>query len=717
MRKLKYLLLGVAVGSVVGLMAFDFEFPAVDPSIWREYAEATGLWPSTAVTPVLWRRIVSFGCSPLAVSVFSVGLLAFAVFDLLWRMLTLMVCPQDDYRNWWRLTVPVTSLLGCGLAVFSEPVWRLALSGSPALLTLALFMLACDLFLVSFFTELYFDDDGMPVGLVKSGLGIYAAFLLSGALAVETPVALVLPPLFVLAYRKLLALVMDGRYRGHPADLLVFAPVRFSNWIAFFLWLAGAACVVAVSGALRDDGGVLRYAVETVRGVQGTASPVGWILWAGCTLVPFVLACGLLPVLTARDRRLEFGLGVVALLIGAVALTAVSPVARGDWAIVPSAAVRSPFMQALGAVLSAQAAALALALFAYFAFHVMPRDYAPRTAVVIGVCLALAAAAAVAASGVRRGQARQVRQAIADAMEETVREAEGLSWIFTDGSADIGIELAARGRHGGLRARPLITGGPFAAPTNSATLLRDWLSQDASDLKASAVQIGFELWKRERKPAPAASGLLARADWPAGERERGIAFAEQLGARMSELEKAGALEREADSCVRNLFSAVLWRLSRMARQRGDTARADEWDEANAAVRSMKERIDRERTAAFMQLTDAEGLQLALKRADFVEARRFAAGVLKRTPDDVSANFGMGMSYLMEKKPQEAILYLERAHKAKPTEPAILNNLAIACLQKGDLAQAEAWAKKAIERAPDVPEVKDTVQRVEEAKRK
>lgn len=717
MRKFKYLLLGSAVGAVIGIMAFDLAFPSPDPSIWRVYAEASGLWPSTAVTPVIWRKLVSFGFSPVALSAVSVGLLAFAVFDLLWRMVALMVCPQDDYRNWWRLTVPAVAFLGGVLAVFSEPVWRLALSGSPALLTLALFVLACDLFLVSFFTEVVFDEDGHPIGSFTPNLGVYAALLLSGALAVETPVALVLPILFAALHRMLFSLVLDGRYRGHPEDLLVFAPVRFSNWIAFFLWLAGVVSVLAVSGVSRGDGGILRYLVGAIRDVRDAASPVGWMLWTGCTLVPFVLACGLLPVLTARDRRLEFGLGVVALLIGVVALTAVSPAGRGDWALVPSATVRSPFMQALGAVLSAQAAALALALFAYFAFHVMPRDYAPRTAVVAGVCLAMSATAAVAAAGIRRGPARQVRQAIADAMEETVREAEGLKWIFTDGSVDVGVELTARRRHQGLRACPLITGGPFAAPTNSATLLRDWLAEGASDLQSSAVQVGFDLWKRERRPAPAASGLLARENWSEGARERGIAYSEELGARMMELSRAGALDREADPCVRNVFSAVLWRLSRMARQRGDVAWADDMDAANGIVRQMMEKVQRERTAVFMRMTDSEGLQLALRRADFVEARRFAAGVLKRTPDDVSANFGMGMSYLMEKKPQEAILYLERAHKAKPTEPAILNNLAIACLQKGDLVQAESWAKRALERAPDVPEVKDTMRQIEEAKRK
>ena len=123
------------------------------------------------------------------------------------------------------------------------------------------------------------------------------------------------------------------------------------------------------------------------------------------------------------------------------------------------------------------------------------------------------------------------------------------------------------------------------------------------------------------------------------------------------------------------------------------------------------------SAAFLQLTDAEGLELALKRADFVEARRFAAGVLKRNADDVGANFGMGMSYLLEGKLDDAALYLERAHRQKPTEPAILNNLAIVCLRKGELEKAEDLAKRALERAPQIAEIQDTVKRIREAKRK
>ena len=181
--------------------------------------------------------------------------------------------------------------------------------------------------------------------------------------------------------------------------------------------------------------------------------------------------------------------------------------------------------------------------------------------------------------------------------------------------------------------------------------------------------------------------------------------------RMVELARAGAPGRESDPSVRDLFSSVLWRLARMARQRDDMNFADMLDEANESRRQTLERLHRERTAAFRRLTDAEGLQLALNRADFTGARHFARKILERTPDDVSANFAMGMSYLMEKNPRTAVFYLEAAYAVKPREPAILNNLAVAYLQMGELEKARAWAKKALEHAPDIPEVRETMRRI------
>ena len=711
MRKLEYLLLGVAGGILACFLAFRMSFPSIDPSIWRVYAEATGIWPSEGVTPVLWRRLMSLGCSPAAVSSLSVGLLAFCVFDIIWRMVVVGVCPQGGHPNWHRLTVPSVALLGSALAVFSEPVWRQALSGSPVLLTLALFLLSVDLTFFSFFSEVVVNGEGVPVDSVRPNLGVGTALLLAGVLVVETPVAFLLPLAFFVIRRRVFRMVVEGRYQGQENELRVFAPVRLSEWAALFLLGGGLALVCVISDVPKDASCFLRYLVELVRDVRTAATPIGWVLWIGCRIVPLVLIVGLLPVLTSMERKMSFALGVASLMAGVMSVTAVSSAVRGDWIFVPVALVRSPFMQSLGAVLSALAASLALALFSRKAFHELPRENELRSLAVWCVGIAMVVVAVVAAGGVERTQARQLRQVVADAMEETVREAKGMSWIFTDGSADVGIALVARRSGERLCAEPLIEGGPLAATNSSEALLRDWFEQGSTNLQLSAVQLGFDLWRRERKAIPVASGLLARLEWPEGECERGVAVARELGMRMVELARAGAPGRESDPSVRDLFSSVLWRLARMARQRDDMNFADMLDEANESRRQTLERLHRERTAAFRRLTDAEGLQLSLNRADFTGARHFARKILERTPDDVSANFAMGMSYLMEKNPRTAVFYLEAAYAVKPREPAILNNLAVAYLQMGELEKARAWAKKALEHAPDIPEVRETMRRI------
>ena len=713
MRKRGCFLIGAAGAVLVGVLAFCLSFPSVDPSIWRVYAEVTADWPGAGVTPVLWRKLVSLGCAPNVVSSVSVGLLAWGVFDVLWRTMFILACPQNGHPNWRRVTVPSLSVLGAALAVFSEPVWRQALSGSPGVLTVALFLLAIDLFLVSFYTEVVVNDEGDPVNSVRVNSGVGVAFLIAGALSVETPAAFLLPVLFCFGRMVMSQWVLDGRYQDQSKEIQVFAPVEFPNWMAFFLWLAGLVFVGFLIDGPKETNCLLACFVEWVRSVRTAASLLGWVLWMGCRIVPIVLIGGLVPLLTAKTAQRTFVFGVVLFLVGVVSLALASPGARGDWVLVPAAEVQSPFMQSLGAVLTAFAVALTLMTFAWLAFHEMPygRGVMRRIAV-WSISLAVVAATAVAASGICRDQARQLRQVIVEAVEETAREAEGLSWIFTDGSADVGVERVARQRGQTLRTQPLIKGGPFASTNDSAVLLRDWLAQDSTNLQASAVQLGFDLWRREHRQLPVASGLLARFDWPEGACARGISAAERLGERMMELSGAGALAHESEPCVRTLFASFLWRLSRMARQRGDMDRADRLDAANDAQRRTMELVHRERTAALRQLTDTEGLQLALNRADFIGARGFARRILERTPDDVAANFALGMGYLLEKKPKEAVLYLETAHRGKSEEPAILNNLAIAYLQMGDLENARIWARKAFDRAPEIPEIRETLRRIE-----
>ena len=71
-------------------------------------------------------------------------------------------------------------------------------------------------------------------------------------------------------------------------------------------------------------------------------------------------------------------------------------------------------------------------------------------------------------------------------------------------------------------------------------------------------------------------------------------------------------------------------------------------------------MTRLRENTMRQMTPREGLQFALVRADFPLARRYAEPILDADPEDVDANFGMGMSYLMEEQYGRAEEYLKRA---------------------------------------------------------
>ena len=117
----------------------------------------------------------------------------------------------------------------------------------------------------------------------------------------------------------------------------------------------------------------------------------------------------------------------------------------------------------------------------------------------------------------------------------------------------------------------------------------------------------------------------------------------------------------------------------------------------------------------MQLTPREGLQLALRRADFVEARHYAAAVLRSDEDDPEANFGMGMSYLREGRMDDDEFYLRRCLKRRPDEPAVLNNLSIICRKARRYDEALEFAQHAIKMLPDSPEVRQTLKDAQERK--
>ena len=119
-------------------------------------------------------------------------------------------------------------------------------------------------------------------------------------------------------------------------------------------------------------------------------------------------------------------------------------------------------------------------------------------------------------------------------------------------------------------------------------------------------------------------------------------------------------------------------------------------------------IEYERTRTLMQMTPREGLQFALRRANFAEARRYSAAILSYDEDDPEANFAMGMSALMAKLMNDAERYLKRVLKRRPNEPAALNNLSIIYRKQKRWKEAEDFARRAMKLLPDSPEVRQTL---------
>ena len=136
--------------------------------------------------------------------------------------------------------------------------------------------------------------------------------------------------------------------------------------------------------------------------------------------------------------------------------------------------------------------------------------------------------------------------------------------------------------------------------------------------------------------------------------------------------------------------------------------ADNLDQHNGILKKMLNIIEQERLRTFMQMTPYEGLKIALRRADFTEARRYATVVAAIDDENPEANFALGMAELMKGRFADAEKYLVQCLKRRPKEPAVLNNLSIIVRKLGRYKEAESYARRAAEVLPNSPEVKKTL---------
>lgn len=725
----------VAAGVVCMIAMVVWGVPGLHTSLWDEVSVVAGIRPPKAIFPGFWRVMVGwlyplFGVNGatnvLTVLGVTVAGASVALVSLIVRQ-TLAILFHNDrpYSVWYGRIAPFFAFIAAVLFGLSDPLWRISRVFSPSEFRLFAFLLIIYLALRWF--------------AVGSRWRLFPIMALMGCMSAETPIAFLLPVLFIIAYYVVWHCIMDGEIR-RPENLP--RPGELPRWRMFFLFLGGLVLMVYINaatfvsfGGLEANGWNLndiyfRYAAGYWRVFASASTVIGWVLGLGVCVIPLVVAITIFPSVIHDDRPMLFNKGVMIFFIGALAVmqTGAFPAAN-FWSFVKDVVmVPSGFLLVLFHLCAMASLALCGAAFAFECQRVYLDERARQPGILLRGLVPGLVVMVLALTFVRLPKPVEIEmhRIVEEAVEETVRECGDCNWLFTDGHLDAAIELEAA-----MKGRPLKTLNMMTsasewdtfirtrgfvvdsedynqAKTGVAALLRTWAADKPNGMDKVAIQLGFEFWKRERKPLPKTAGLVARETGMSDdEAEKGIENARRLSRRILEVSKRMEKAHPSPSLV-SAFSAVSWRLSRFARLRNDAELANDLDLSNTALKRMLSIIEYERLRTFMQLTPREGLQLALKRADFAEARRYSAAVLRYDEDDPEANFAMGMSSLTTKRYEDAERYLKRCLKRRPQEPAVLNNLSIICRKQRKFDEALEFAKKAIDVLPGSPEVQNTL---------
>ena len=725
----------IAVASMIAMQVWGV--PGLDPSMWDEVAVVAGLRPPQAVFPGFWRFLTGwlfplFGTDSALellhlAGVAVGGLCVYSVCLITRQILSLIIRVGRPYRAWHLFIAPFFAGVAALAFGMSDPLWRIARTFSPEEIRLFMFLSIVHISIRWF--------------VAGGRWRLFPAMALMGVMAAETPFAFLLPLVFIAFYVSVWHCVLDGLF---PKPEKLAEPDELPKWRMFFLFLGGlVAAVILNAESFAAFGGLvanewelpdvyLRYAIGYWHVLADAATLIGWMLGLCFAVLPFVVSIRIAPLMVRDDRRMPFDLGVLMFFVGILAAmqTGAFPSARFWTFVKGDVLVGSGFLLAFFVFCDMVALAIFGAAFAFECQRTyMTDEDGKRPGILLkGVVPALAfALMALMLVHLPKPLEKAMQRIVDDAVSETVAECGDAKWIFTDGHLDTALELESARRGGNLRAFNMMSGSDVwdvnlrrryfeagsddykAAETGVPVLLRTWAGEKKNGMDGVALQLGFEIWRRDSKPLPKLSGMVAREiGMGDDEAQGGIARAKALSQRI--LAIAQEVENADPSPVLlRVFSSVNWRLSRFARLREDIDLANDLDDMNGMLKTMLNLVEKERIRAFLQMTPMEGLQIALRRADFSEAKRYATVVRNNDEENPEANFALGMSAIREKRYAQAESYLRDCLKVRPNEPAVLNNLSIVCRKQQKFKEAEDFARQAIKLLPNYPEVKQTLQ--------
>ncbi len=769
-------LIALALGILVFAGLTLFAFPGLCPDVWDDAAVAAGLRPPAEIFPGVWRviartfyfgSVASGNAALMWAGRFCAALTVAGAYLLLRSIVALFVRKHLRYAVRRYLVQRVAAALGALFFVCGDSVWRAGQTFSPGALLVLLTLVQLCLFI-------RFLLNGRLAHAVIS-------LFLVGWLAAETPLG------FLLLFGCWVTYLVTLRRGALCENMPLLDPVvgSFAKWTLTVAWAVGLLAGIALNcasfigmeglAAAGKTGGdmPLMYLLGWWDALTGAANGFGWVLGLGVCVLPFAVSAAMLPRAVNEEQFLPYHVGVVFFFVGMGAfsqLCMLPPLWFWSWSdaiVVGSDYLRQLFMFfAAGSVtfflttLGGDACCrnhirLAMQRYAELretedgspAASVNPRRGRRSGLIVFFVPVVLLTLGVLPGRTLTR--TREMLRLVEDYAKEVIAECGPVHWIFTDGSFDARLELGAAEEGKRLKALAMMRGNsPYqqylrrrgvtdaedlmSLAMGAPMTLRSWMRDKPERLADAAIQLGFELWKRNGKELPVCSGVLARPiGMSAEDCAAGVARANQLADRILDIYATGGLEKSAGRRIRELFLFVQWRISRLARMRveradraGDTKAAmtdvklsDRLDNSNASLRRILSDLEKQRATTLKQITPRESLQLALARADFAHARRVGETILAADPEDPDANFGVAMSYVQQRQWARAQEYLRRGLLKRPKEPAMWNNLAMVCMYQGKFDIAEKFAQRALALIPESAEVKDTLRKIAEARKK
>lgn len=767
--------LALFAGGVAFVLLMVWAFPGLHPYVWKDIAIGAGLLPKDVMLPgfgiMVSHLIFSVFPGDLGITInvilakALVALCGYMMFGGLRGVMTLI--SGMGARDWRRrmLAIRIASLVGSIAFVCSDPMWHAAQGVTASTFVILLMVTAFKQFVKLLETAKFF-------------YAVTTLFTM-GFLCAETPLGWLALAFGIFFTFRYLAQPQTDEWKEFLDPVRVQRTKWSMTFVfigAFLLGIVLETVTFAELYGMRAAGisyGELpmRYVASYGALVTSSMNIPGFCLFLLVVLVTFALAAVLIGFATDEDRFLSFKFSILYFVVGSVAFLQLSPFEfTWFWTLVANGVASRQII-----LFSSFLSSVTLAFACYvLGVEIFCRDYAhienvmyqsysddgdvvrsgreevvsvrlsiPRLAMLIVPLLILA--------GIVWGRElpndRRLLSLVYEFIDETIVESKGVRYLFTDGSYDAALRLEAWRRNLDINPVSLMSGSSkqeayvrqmnsanfedrMTLETGAAEALRTWVTSKSEKLSEVAVQLAFEMFRLNRRLTPVVYGLLVR---PVGGDVQASAESvdrcHRLADRIVEVHESGVWRHAKDAALKDLFLFAQFRLAVMSRLRAinldaqkkvkesieEISYSDRLNANNPSLVKILKRMDWVRRQSGEALTPREGLEIAMKRADFVMARRYAMPVLKDDADEPNANFAVGMSYYAEEQYAKAEEFLKRVLKRSPKEPAVFNNLALICLKTRRLEEAEKYARTADELYPNSPEVKDTIQQIEKAK--